>query len=165
MLDTNYINLGFAGSCRGEETMANYLASLSASVFVIDYDHNASDPKELEERHYPLYKRIRDKNPKTPIVFITRPNPERGGRNGANNVTYLNYEQNDRQKKTYNVIYDTYVRAKNEGDENVYFIDGRTLFGTELRELCTVDGTHPNDVGFYRMAKTIYPVLKEILEK
>ena len=28
MLDSNFINLGFAGSCRGESAMANYLASL-----------------------------------------------------------------------------------------------------------------------------------------
>ena len=34
--DCDYINLGFAGSARGEETMANYIKSLDMSLFVLD---------------------------------------------------------------------------------------------------------------------------------
>ena len=166
MLDSNYLNLGFAGSCHGEQTMAEYLAGLDASVFVIDYDANATEPKELEENHYPLYQIIRNKNPETPIVFITRPHVERGECSCASaNVTFIDYNDNKKQKDLYNVIYNNYLKAKENGDNNLYFIDGHTLFGTEFREFCTVDGTHPNDLGFYRMAQTIYPVLKEILEK
>lgn len=33
------------------------------------------------------------------------------------------------------------------------------LFGDNDRENCTVDGVHPNDLGFYRMAKKIYEKL------
>ncbi|WP_200966981.1 SGNH/GDSL hydrolase family protein [Insulibacter thermoxylanivorax] len=61
------------------------------------------------------------------------------------------------------VIQMTYERAKAAGDRHVYFIDGERLFGTENREACTVDGCHPNDLGFMRMAETIYPVLHSIL--
>ena len=32
------------------------------------------------------------------------------------------------------------------------------------RAECTVDGTHPNSLGFMRMAEKIYPVMKEALE-
>ena len=60
------------------------------------------------------------------------------------------------------VIQMTYERAKAAGDRHVYFIDGERLFGTENREACTVDGCHPNDLGFMRMAEN-YPVLHSIL--
>ena len=39
--DCDYINLGFAGSARGEEAMGDYIKELDMSIFVLDYDHNA----------------------------------------------------------------------------------------------------------------------------
>jgi lysophospholipase L1-like esterase len=56
----------------------------------------------------------------------------------------------------------TYENAKARGDENVYFIDGSTIFGEDWY-LCTVDGCHPNDLGHYRMAMGILPVLEKLL--
>lgn len=149
MLDSDFINLGFSGSAKAEPTMVDYLASLDASVFVLDYDHNAPTYEHLEKTHYPLYKTIRDKHPDTPIVMISAPGPE--------------YKEQGFERR--DLIKGTYERAKKEGDNNVYFIDGYTLFGNEDREVCTVDLCHPNDIGFYRMAHTIYPVLDKILNK
>jgi len=51
------------------------------------------------------------------------------------------------------VIRQTYENAVKAGDKHVWFIDGETLFGKEDRDACTVDGCHPNDLGFYRMYK------------
>ena len=62
------------------------------------------------------------------------------------------------------VVMTTYLNALNSGDKNVYFIDGKILFGTYGRDRCTVDGTHPNDIGFERMAESVLPILKDILE-
>ncbi|MBQ4043418.1 MAG: hypothetical protein IJD06_05410, partial [Clostridia bacterium] len=50
-----------------------------------------------------------------------------------------------------------------EGDKNVYFIDGETLFEGEFRDSCTVDGSHPNDLGFFRMAMVIGEVVGRLL--
>ena len=61
------------------------------------------------------------------------------------------------------MILDTYNNALLAGDKNVYFVDGETYFGDEDRTLCTVDTTHPNDLGFYRMAKAILPTVKAAL--
>ena len=58
----------------------------------------------------------------------------------------------------------TYEAARAAGDENVYFIDGETFYGDADRQLCSIDGCHPNDLGFYRMATVIRPVLQKILE-
>ena len=49
-----------------------------------------------------------------------------------------------------------------EGDKNVYYIDWQTYFGDHDRRLCTVDRTHPNDLGFYRMATVILPTMKKM---
>lgn len=63
------------------------------------------------------------------------------------------------------IILQTVARAKAAGDENVWFIDGQTLWGEDERDACAVDTCHPNDLGFYRMAKAVQPLLKEALEK
>ena len=58
----------------------------------------------------------------------------------------------------------TYNNAVASGDQNVWFVDGRAYFG-EIAELCSCDCIHPNDLGFYYMAKAVAPVIKEALEK
>lgn len=147
-LDTEYINLGFSGSAHAEENMAEYIASIPSSVIVLDYDHN-SDLKELQERHYPFYRRIRELRPDTPIIFISKPD----------------YDYDPQAEERIAVIKETCKKARKLGDKNITFINGKKLFGKGDRSICTVDTCHPNDIGFYRMAKTIYPVLKKILEK
>lgn len=148
-LDSDYLNLGFSGNCIAQKSMVEYLASLNPSIYVIDYDHNASGAKMLTETHMPLYRAIRKAHPTTPIIFITKPD--------------CDYDKFALERKA--VIYNTYQTALNEGDKNVDFIDGKELFGTEDRELCTADKCHPNDLGFYRMAKVIEPVLRKWIEK
>ena len=149
-LNCDFINLGFSGSGKGEQRIASYISTLDASVFVLDYDHNAPSVEHLQETHYPFYKTIREANPKTPIILISKPDID-------------NYPEVCEQRKA--VIKETYQRAKKEGDKLVWFIDGATLFGKHERSSCTVEGCHPNDLGFYRMATTIYPVLKKALKK
>ena len=151
-LNFDYINLGFSGSAKGEPKMNEYLASLDASVFVIDYDHNAPTMQHLEQTHYNVYQTIRAAHKKTPIILISAP---------VANDDNLGFNAPKRR----DIIKSTYLKAKKSGDKNVYFINGKTLFGKKDREACTVDGCHPNDLGFYRMAENIYPVLKKALKK
>ena len=54
-------------------------------------------------------------------------------------------------------------KAKATGDQNVYFIDGKTLFSGDFAESCTTDSIHPNDLGFYRMADVIGSTIAKIL--
>ena len=53
------------------------------------------------------------------------------------------------------IVRATYDHARANGDERVAFIDGSTLFDGPMRDSCTVDGCHPNDLGFWRMANVI----------
>lgn len=147
-LDWDHINLGFSGSAHAEEAIVNYIADMNMSVFVCDYDHNAPNPEFLERTHMPFYRRVREKNPDLPIVFMTRPNS-----------TYSNNRLMRRE-----IIKRTYDTAVSEGDKNVYFLDPTEHMPFESNE-GTVDLCHPTDLGFYFMATGLLPILKEIEKK
>ena len=145
-LDADYINLGFSGNAKGEDEMADYIASLDMSVFVYDYDHNAPTTEHLRLTHERMFLKIREKHPELPIVMMSRPL-----------ATLRDYEEARRK-----IIRRTYTNAIKRGDKNVYFIDGR-----KLMSLCgnegTVDFCHPTDLGFFSMSRTVSRVLKKIL--
>ena len=59
---------------------------------------------------------------------------------------------------------ETCTRGWAEGDENLYYLDGAGMFGDEDQDASTVDHTHPNDLGFFRMASVIRPILDDALK-
>lgn len=136
----DYVNLGFSGSGKAEEAIVSYMSGLDMIMFVSDYDYNAPDPEYLENTHFRMYQRIREKQPEVPYVMICNP-------------AYEKREEENIQRR--DIIFQTYRKARDRGDKNVYFIDGYTLFGGQDRDACTVDRTHPNDLGFYRMSQVI----------
>ena len=138
-LDADFVNLGFSGSAKAEPAMREYLASLSASVFVCDYDHNAPNADHLEATHRPLYETYRAANPDTPIVFVSKPDFHPG-------------TEDERRR---GIVIATYEYALSRGDTKVSFVDGARLFDGPFADSCTVDGCHPNDLGFFRMAEKI----------
>ncbi len=148
-LNFDFYNFGFSGRAKGELEIADYINTIDMSVFVYDYDHNSPNPEHLRETHEPFFKRIREKNPTLPIIMMTRPA-----------AVY-----NDEFKLRREIVKKTYDNAVKSGDENVFFIDGELFFGENDRHACTIDTTHPNDLGFYRMANVIEPVLKQALYK
>ena len=155
-LDADYINLGFSGSAKGEFAMAEYIATLDMSVFVMDYDHNTPSEQNLLETHEPFFKAIRAAHPTLPVIFVTAPNTRLSGN--------VNYAGRGRLYTRRNIIRRTYENALIAGDTNVYFIDGFDLFAGEDWDACTVDGTHPNDLGFFRMSQVIGKMVKKALK-
>ena len=69
----DFINLGFSGNALGETAMAEYIAGLSMSAFVLDYDHNAPDIEHLERTHADFYTAVRRAQPQLPILLVSRP--------------------------------------------------------------------------------------------
>lgn len=147
-LQLDHINLGFSGNCLGEEAMANYIASLPMLAFVSDYDHNALNPDRLRETHQRLYDIIRDKHPEIPYIMISRPSFEGNVRNS---------------RLMRDVIMDTLRHARDNGDDNIWFIDGPSIFRGRFTDSCTVDGTHPNDLGFALFAEKVEDELRHAL--
>ena len=148
-LDFDYINLGFSGNGKAEPNMCEYLASLHSSVYVLDYDYNAPNAEYLRNTHYPLYETIRKNNPNAPIVFMSKPD--------------FDYDPESAERR--DIILKTYEKAKAQGDNLVWFIDGEKMYGDFEKNACTVDTCHPTNLGFYRMAKKMYKKMIEIDKK
>lgn len=144
-LNMDYYNFGFSGNAKGELIMADYINTIPMKALVYDYDHNAPTVDHLRETHEPFFLRIREKNPALPVIMMTRPG------------------ETDFYDERRAIVRATYENAISRGDKNVYFIDGQTFFGEDDRNLCTADNIHPNDLGFYRMANVIEPVIKKAL--
>jgi hypothetical protein len=129
--------------------MADYINTLDFSLFVYDYDHNAPTVEHLKSTHEPFYKKIREKNPLVPIVMITRPT--------------ATFDEDACARR--DIVKKTYENAIANGDKNVYFIDGESFFKDfDDKEICFVDTIHPTDLGFYKMAEVIEPIIKKALK-
>ncbi len=147
-LGADFVNLGFSGSCRAEQAMIDYLVSIvdKMEMFVYDYDHNANSDAHYAETHERLFLALREAAPDLPILIMTRPNV---GQTGSSR---------------YKTAKATYDNAIARGDENVYFLSGDDLTEFSGREV-SVDGTHPNDIGFYSMALKVIEVLEPIFSE
>lgn len=143
-VDAPQINMGFSGSAKGEEAIARAIASLDISVFVYDYDYNAPNAQHLKNTHEKFFNIIRAAKPELPIIMLTSCSWRTDARRDA--------------------IKQTFTNAKNRGDKNVYFIDGKNFF-SDLDDYATCDGVHPNDLGFYKMYKGVLPTLQKVLKK
>ena len=148
-LDADFVNLGFSGSAKAEDEIANYIATLNMSVFVYDYEYNSMTLEHYQSTHERMFKIIREKNPDLPIIMVSRPK------------YYLSSNERRFFEEVLMVSYNNAVAA---GDKNVYYVDGKTFFPEGMREVALVDNVHPTDVGFWCMAKTIGEKLKEILK-
>ncbi len=147
----DFVNLGFSSGAMGEDTMADYIKNLDMSAFVMDYDYNAPTVEHLRKTHEKMFMAIREAHPEIPVIMMSRP------------VYYDNgakfFDDNDIATRI-EIIKTTYKNAIARGDNNVYFIDGKTLMA-----LCkgegTVDGCHPTDFGFNSMAQAVGDVMEE----
>ncbi|MDD3411309.1 MAG: SGNH/GDSL hydrolase family protein [Eubacteriales bacterium] len=148
-LDADFANLGFAGHALGERALAEYIAGLPAiSALILDYDHNAPTPEHLAQTHQAFLQTVRRARPTLPVLMLTRPSP---------------LDQPEETSRRREIILRTYLQAVAEGDRHVAFLDGMALLTDEHPDGCLTDRVHPNDLGFYRMAKGVLPVLRELL--
>ncbi|MCI5779591.1 MAG: SGNH/GDSL hydrolase family protein [Lentisphaeria bacterium] len=151
-VDAEQINLGFSGSAKGEAAIAELIAKLDLAAFVFDYDHNTPSLEHLQNTHEKFFRIIREAHPQLPVIIVSKCD-----------FAYLYATAIEGNKERRDIIRKTWENAVARGDKNVYFVDGETLFAGALRDCCTVDGTHPNDLGFFRMYSTILPVLEKAL--
>ena len=143
--NVDFRNLGFSGSARGEQAISDYVAAQSMSALVYAYDHNAPTAEHLAATHEPMYLNIRASHPDIPVIFITRPG--------------IHYNEDEVARR--NIVLQTYNNAKARC-ERVYFVDGETIFAIFGGDGGSVDGCHPNDLGFACVVAALDPIFKEI---
>ncbi len=141
----DFINLGFAGSARAESAVIDYLCSLDACMLVFDYDHNAPTPDYLRRTHLLALRKLREAHPDIPFLLLSRPNQCGGEAQARERVA---------------IIQESYEALCADGHGPVHFVNGQDIFASLDGEMMTADGTHPNDLGFYAMAKALSEVFE-----
>ncbi len=151
MLDCETINLGFSGNGMSEPEFGVLQAELDAQVYVYDSLPNMS-VEQVTDRTEGFLRTLRKAHPNMWIVCVENPNYTNLEFNAANRQRVM--EKNRLMKG----IYDKLIAG---GDRKMAYVPGDKLYGDDGE--ATVDGTHPTDVGFQRMAEAIAPVLRPLL--
>jgi hypothetical protein len=153
-LGAEIINLGFGGCGKGEPSVARSIALIpNPACFVLDYEANVVDCAHMQ-RTLPEFVRIlRASHPTVPLVVVSKVRYSQENFNEgpvADRLRCRDFEKSFVEQQ----------RAA--GDASISFLD----MGAQLSEKFsdgTVDGVHPNDLGFDLMADVFEPVLRKIL--
>ena len=153
-LNMPFINLGFSGSGQGEPEVAEAIATMgSPALFVLDYEANSGNRMDLTLPGF--IEILRARHAKTPILVLSR---IRFGKEAL--ISEPQMRQSGARCRAYQR---ELVRSLREaGDTQIHFFDGARLLGRDYDE-CTVDGVHPNDVGFFKMADALAPVIRQLI--
>jgi hypothetical protein len=148
-----HLNLGFSGNGRMEPEVADLLAELDPSVYVLDCLPNMN-AAEVTERVEPFIRTLRAKHPKTPIVLVE-------DRSYAD--AFLVTSKRERNDTSRAALQAAYQRLRTSGIRDLHYVPGQHLLGDDGEG--TVDSSHPNDLGFMRQADVLGRVLKPLLKK
>ncbi|MDO5553088.1 MAG: SGNH/GDSL hydrolase family protein [Planctomycetia bacterium] len=154
-LDLPVINFGFAGSARMEPELAKLIIEMDPAIFVLDALPNMS-PQETATRPIPFIQILRDAHPETPILLVE-------DRSFSN--SYLLPDVAATHKARREGLKKAYEHFIALGDKNIYYLSAENLLGEQLDYDSTMDASHPNDLGMYRMTDSLEKVLRPILKK
>ncbi|MCX5658644.1 MAG: SGNH/GDSL hydrolase family protein [Planctomycetota bacterium] len=149
-IDREVINLGFSGNGPMEAELCHYLAEIDASVYVLDCLPNMGDA-QVTERTLPAVKILRDARPETPIVLVE---------NVVYQQTMADTPKPGHWQKNLNLRTE-FAKLLAMGVKGLHYVPGDYLLGTDYEG--TVDGVHPTDIGFLRMAEIFAPVLRPLV--
>jgi lysophospholipase L1-like esterase len=143
-LDATIINLGFSGAGRMEPEMADLLAELNPTVYLLDCLWNMG-PADVSERIEPFVKKLRAAHPDTPIVLAE-----------DSSVRGLSPTPKGR------ILRDAYEKMAKEGVKNLHFLWNEGMVGDDGEG--TVDGVHLTDLGMMRQADVFTKALRPLLQ-
>lgn len=152
LLNSDVVNLGFSGNGKGDPELAELVAEIDASVFVLDYEANAGLDL-MRENLMPFAETIRRKHPRTPMLILSKP--------FFSKIHFMpeGYEGERRSAEFFEEVART-LRRNYPGP--THFVNGWSLIGPDT-PYAYVDGIHPNDHGFWLMADGLAPILRSHL--
>jgi lysophospholipase L1-like esterase len=151
-LDRPIVNLGFSGQGVMEAEVADLLAELDPCVYVIDCLPNM-EGELVRQRAEPLVRKLRAARAETPIVLVE----DRPFTNAD-----LFEGRRERHSGCRRELRAAFERCTTDGVAKLHYVEGEHLLGDDHE--ATVDGSHPTDLGFFRMADAIEPVLRMVLD-
>ena len=155
-LNREVINLGFSGNGCGEPEVIQLMAAIpDPGLLVLDYEANAGPYETYRQTLQAAIARLRVAHPTVPLLVLSRIP-------FASEFTHA-VGCAARQKRC-RMQRDLVACLRRQGDRHLHFFDGANLLGTDADE-CTVDGVHPNDLGFMRMARGLTPVLHKLAKR
>jgi len=153
-LNVDFVNLGFSGSGRGEPEVARLLTCLTpCALYILDYEANSGGTEQYRKTLPEFIRILRQARTDIPVLLISRIPSGSEAINAA-----AGGDRRERLDFQRQLVAD----LRQAGDAGVHFCDGSGLLGEDFDE-CTVDGSHPTDLGFWRMAQNLEPVIREIL--
>ena len=151
-LNRECINLGFSGNALLDLEIAELIATVDASMFVLDFLPNAT-VEQMKERAEKFYSIVRSKHPETPILFVEDPI-----------FTHTLYDERiakEVQRKN-DTLKEIFNRLKKENEKNIIFISSKNMLGEDGE--ATIDGIHFTDLGMMRYADLVYPIIKKAIK-
>lgn len=158
-LNIETINLGFSSNGRFEQSIGRVICNETNPILiVIDCTPN-SPPDTINKNALPLLRQLRKCHTETPILLVESIYRE-----------YAYFKTQDQSvsgsldfiRAQNEALKNTFIKAKEIGVENLHYLENNGLIGYDHE--ATVDGTHLNDLGQYRMANMIKSKIKEILK-
>ncbi|GIP38832.1 hydrolase [Paenibacillus sp. J31TS4] len=149
-----FLNLGFSGNGKGEPELAHIISQIERpGLFVLDYESNAG--LTFKDTLPGFVRILRDAHPEVPILVVSK-------------IRYAKESFDDTFIRN-RLANSTFARQfidehRRQGDRHLHFLDGSTFLGDDFDE-CTVDGVHPTDLGFLRMADALTPVIRQLLQQ
>jgi lysophospholipase L1-like esterase len=148
------VNLGFSGNAQGEPELAHLISQIEEpALLVLDYEANTPSTERLKESLPEFIRIYRSRHPEVPILVITQIRLPME----AFDESKLRLREERKQLQLATV-----ERLQQEGDANLYFFDGAELLGSDYQE-CTTDGVHPSDLGYFRIAETLSPIIAKLI--
>lgn len=148
----NFINMGLSGNGKMEKEVAEMLADIDADAFILDCIPNPS-PQEITERAVDFVTVLRQKHPDVPIIVIQTLIRESGN---------FNQKTREHVRRQNDAIAEQVEAMRKQNIKNLYFIKEDRFLGTDHEG--TIDGVHPNDLGFDRMLQKYKPAIGKILK-
>jgi len=150
-LHREILNFGFSGNGRLDPEMADYLASLPASLLIIDALPNVP-ADTVETKLLDFIVRFRSHSD-VPLLIVP-------------NISYGHADDNTKTGKALELKEMAYRNAhkkcKEAGLQNVTFISLKKIRFTD--DEGTVDGVHLTDLGMKRHADNLYPFVRKCLK-
>ena len=147
-----FISLGVSGNSKLQQSFAAIIGDSACDAIVVDAFSNPG-PEMIRERFLPFVAAIRKAHPAVPLIFLQTIYRERA------NFDLKERAREEEKRRAAREVFEEAAEIYND----IYFVDEPDLTGTD--HITSLDGTHPDDLGYWRWANAIQPRIVKILKK